>query len=455
MLKTDNIKRNYFYSLLFQIINIIIPIITTPYLSRVLGVGKVGVYSFTYSFVSIFIMIASLGAGTYGQRTIASNIHDKEKISSSFVGIQTIKTISIILFMIIYIFVFCIEGENSIYFLIQIPYFIAAILDISWFYQGIEDFKFISLRNIMVKIICLILIFCLIKTPEDLSIYLLLLSLSMVFGNFVMWIKISKHIKKVKVEKHEILSHIRPMIVFFIPTIAYQIHMVSDKIMLGLMVEGTEENGYYEQAHKIINILITVVSSFNVVMRSRMTNLYSKGNEIEFKEKMNASICFVGFLIFPMALGLFSISRNFIPWFLGEEYTKVIKILMVFSPMFIFQGMRSCIGSSIITPCYLQKKANIAQCACSIVNIILNLFFINLLLSVGAAISSVVAEMILLIGYIIISKKYINLKSICKIIYKFFIAALIMTVFIFPLSYLLKSTIINTFLLILSIVIFF
>ena len=447
-MQKESIKQNYLYNLTFQILNLLLPLITTPYISRILGAERIGVYSYTYSFVSTFVMVGALGIGTYGQREIASVNEDRNKYSSVFWEIEIVKTISVSVSFFLYILFALAYKDYQFYFLIQIPYFAASVLDISWFFQGIEKFKFVALRNICIKLISLIMIFALVKSADDLPIYIVLLCVSQVVGNLTMWMQLNKFVEWKRCSLASLKRHINPTVIYFIPTIAYQIHAVLDKAMLGLICNNNEENGYYEQAHKIINMAIMIISAYNVVMRSRMTSLFSKENWKEFNKNLQKSLHFITMIVFPMSLGIAGVSTNLIPWFLGDGYDKVIDLLMVFCPMFILQGLRSCIGSCIITPSRQQSKGNIVQCISAAVNVVLNFILIYFLASIGAAVASVVAEAVLLFGYLYYTKKHVTIEDIIRVAKKYFFSSILMFVPVFILSRTLQPSIINTLLIV-------
>lgn len=449
-MKEDSIKKNYIYNLLFQILNLILPLITTPYISRVLGASQIGIYSYTYSYISTFVMVGSLGIGTYGQREIAAVNEDKTAYSTVFWEIQAVKTISVSASLIAYLGFAFLYKDYSFYLLIQMPYFIAAILDISWFFQGIEKFKFVALRNVVIKLVSLALIFILVKSINDLPMYVILLCVSQLIGNLTMWANLKKYIENVKIPLSALKKHIVPTFVYFIPTVTYQIRAILDKTMLGLIYNDNAENGYYEQANKIVSMATMAVSSYNTVMRSRMTNLYEKHDRKLFDENLNNALHFICMLIYPIAFGMAAIASNLIPWFMGEGYSEVVTLLYVFCPLFIFQGLRSCIGSNIVTPSGQQSKGNICQGISALVNVILNWMLIRHIASIGAAIASVVAEIVLFIGYMHYTKEYVRYTMIIKTSLKYCLAGIIMFVPTYILGEYLPSNLISTLTIILT-----
>lgn len=445
-MKGLGVKQNVIYNLIYQILNVIIPLVTTPYLSRILEADNIGIYSYTNSFVTTFVMVGSLGIGTYGQREIAAA--NKDQIGRVFLEIQIVKSISIIIAYVLFIPFAFIDNNNTLYYMLQTPFFVAAILDISWLYQGLENFRIVALRNILIKIVSLIAIFVLVKNKEDLGIYIIILCCSQCVGNFTMWGGIPALLSGVRLHLNNCRRHIKPVFVYFIPTIAFQIYSVLDKAMLGLISKNNEENGYYEQAHKLINMVILFISSYTVVMRSRMTKLFAKGTKEEVINTFDKSLRNICFFIFPMAMGLAGLADNLVPWFFGEGYEKVKILLKIFSAFIVWKGIASCIGTHILTPSGLQGKSNIGQCLAAAINLILNAMLIPVFSSIGAAIASVLAELIVLISYLFFSKEYVSLKKIVQLSWKYIVGSTIMLILLLFIGQFFESTILNSFFLI-------
>lgn len=446
--KKESIKKNYIYNLIYQILIMIIPLITTPYLSRVLGAENIGIFSYTNSIVTYFILFGSLGISTYAKREIAYVQDNKQKRSKIFWEVLIIKAITLILAGIIYYINFIIQGEYTFYYKILLLEFISNILDISWFFQGMEKFKKVVIRNTCVKIIFTILIFLVIKKPNDLCIYMLIYTMSTFIGNIVFWIKLKDYIGIAK-EKLELKKHIKPAIQLLVPQIAIQVYTVLDKVMLGSLILDKSEVGYYEQASKIVRLGLMVVTTLGVVMSVRIANIYAKGNNKEIQNKIYKSFRFVFFLGMPIMFGLIAISNNFVPWFYGEGYDKVKILIKLFSPIIIFVGCSNVIGSQYLIPTKKQNKYTTAVTLSAIANVIMNFILIPKFLSIGATISSAIAELIgMIIQYIYIYKEF-RIKEIFKHSIIYLIASAIMGVIIYIIGNILESKIINSLFMIL------
>lgn len=198
----------------------------------------------------------------------------------------------------------------------------ANCFDISWFFQGLEEFKKTVTRNIIVKTISVISIFTFVKTPNDLKLYFWIYVLSTLIGNLSLWAYLPKYLKKVKAKQLNIIKHIRPTIGLFIPQIAIQVYTVLDKTMIGAIIPDKSEVGFYEQGQKIIKMLLTVITSLGTVMLPRIANTYANGEKKKVAEYMKKSFNMVFLLSFPMIFGLISVSKTFVPIFLDKGMTR-------------------------------------------------------------------------------------------------------------------------------------
>ncbi len=431
-----NITKNYIYNLIYQILTIILPIITTPYLSRVLGAEGIGIYGYTISIVTYFTLIGALGISRYGQREIAYVQNDKENRSRVFWELNIIRIFTISITLLIFWLAFCLKGEYVTYYRILLLELIAVLLDITWFFQGIEDFKKVVIRNIIIKLISVILIFMLVKKSEDLIKYFYIYALSNFLGNGTLWINIKKYVSMVKINLKDLKKHIKPMISLFIPQIATSIYTVLDKTMLGILENNISEVGYYEQSQKIIKIALTFVTTMSVVMLPRISNVYAKGETEKIKEYMKKSFNFNWFLSIPIIFGIIAISKNFVPWFYGNGYEKIIGLLIYTSPIILFIAFSTTIGSQYLISVKKQNIQTIAVGIGAIVNVILNFILIPKLKSVGAVIATVIAEFLIVLTETIyvINNGNMKLKYIFKGAYKYMFAGIIMCIFTYLIS---------------------
>ena len=423
-----SITQNFVFNLIYQILNLLLPLITAPYISRVLGAEKVGIYSYTYAIVSTFVMVGSLGIATHGQKEIAANRENYDQRNRLFWEIFLIRLITVTVSTGIFI-IYAISNEQyCIFYIAQLPFLISSILDISWLFQGIERFDYVVIRNLLIKLIGIILIFTLVKNKDDLINYLIILGSSQLLGNMSAWIYAPKFISKPQIILSELKSHIKATLIYFIPTVAYQIYSVLDRVMLGIIIGSEIQNGYYEQAHKIIGILVGVFNAYNIVLRSRMSFYFAKKDYKNIQYHFNNSLHVVSFFAISMSFGLIVIADGFVPWFFGKEYEPVVNILYLFAPMILVMGFAMCIGTHILTPGGMQKWANIAQIIATIINLGGNAILIPKFEAQGAAIASFLSQASVLILYLIFAKTYFNVKSLLSCVLKNITAGSIMLI---------------------------
>ena len=281
----NSLKKNYVYNVIYQIVNILVPFITTPYVSRVLGVDAVGTYSFTASIVSYFSLFAMLGFSIYGQRETAYRINDHKAISALFYEIQTFKFISTALCVMLFVlFSFFVSDKNyRVILYIQTLTIVSVFFDISWLFQGLENFKVTVMRNLIVKIVGLVLIFGFVHNPEDFAMYIALQCGTQLIGNISLWVYLPKYIFKIEKCLVKPFANTKKILELFVPVMAIQVYTVLDKTMIGSITNSSYENGCYEQATKVVTILMTMITSLGVVMLPRMSNLYAERDRVKFK----------------------------------------------------------------------------------------------------------------------------------------------------------------------------
>ena len=440
----QSVKKNYIYNLFYQILTIIVPLITTPYLSRVLGAENIGIYSYTLSITTYFILFGSLGVAMYGQREIAylqdQTKHDRSK---TFLEILFMRFITLGISLLIFYFAFVLHGQYSIYYKILLLEIIANSLDISWYFQGLEEFKKTVTRNTIVKIISVICIFLFVKTYSDLIEYFCIYVLSTFLGNISLWMYLPKYMEKVSLKDLKIFRHLKPTIGLFIPQVAMQIYMVLDKTMIGSMVADKSEVGFYEQAQKIIKLLMTIATSLATVMIPRMANFFANGESDKLKEYLKKSFQFVLLLAFPLMFGIISVSNKFVPIFYGEGYEKVVYLITIISPIIIAIGLSGIIGQQYLLPTKQQKKFTISVTAGAIVNFIFNMIFIKLWKSIGASIATVIAECTVTGIQFYLVKNEISFKEVFEISKKYLISSFVMLIISIIIGFFIKSNLVS------------
>ena len=391
---------------------LLIPLITTPYASRIFGPDGIGVQSYTSSMATVFSLFAALGVLAYGQREIAQHRDDPKEISKLFWEIELLCVITTSICLLVWLVFSFLESAYTPYLLVSGMTVLAVAFDITWFFAGLEEFRFIVLRNAVVKLIGVAFLFLAVKEKNDLLLYIGVLAATGLFGNITMWTHLPKFLVAIDWKTIRIFRHLKQTFVYFIPTIASSVYTIVDKAMLRFLVEGTEENGFYEQTTKIVRIAQTLLLSINTVMTSRMSYLFAQNKLDELKQRLEQSISFILLLGFPLTFGIMGIAQGFVPWFFGEDFAPVTTLLWIYSPLLLAVGVSNCLGTQYLTPSGQRGRSSKGIIAGALINIVLNLFLIPLFGAAGAAGASVVAECVIAAVYIYMSKGYITLRAL-------------------------------------------
>ena len=409
--------KNYLYNLSYQILTIILPIVTVPYVTRIFTSEALGNYVFYNSIVSYFSLFAMLGIGVYGTKQIAA----ASDANSTFWNIYVIQLIASILALSVYVIsVFSIPQMGGV-----IPLMVGVVLfermfDISWLFSGKEDFKKITLRNTVVRLVGVICIFIFIKSSDDLYLYIFLIVTINFLGQLVMWIPAKKFIKRPSFNTKIMKKNLHPIVLLFLPQVAISLYVVLDRTLLGLLGSYSDV-GIYEQGQKLTSILITVVTSLGVVMLPRVANLLSERREEEVQNMVKFSFILYNLIIFPMIFGLIAVNEVFVKLFLGQNFqdVKYVLYIIVFNLMFI--GWTNILGYQVLVVRNKNKEFMLSTTIPAFVSVAVNIVVIPFFGYIGASITSVVVEILVFAiqwyySRNIINKNLLFNKDLVKII---------------------------------------
>ncbi len=420
-----SIKRNYIYNVIYQILLLVTPLITTPYLSRVLGADSIGKYSYVNSISAYFTMFATLGITTYGQREISYIQQDRGKRSITLWEIKSVQIVTSLIAAAAYV-LFALSQTDSLFYLVFLFNILAVAADVTWFFQGLEEFGRIVLRNVIFKVISILCIFLFVKTRENLLLYGLDLTLVSFLSNVSFWFDLPKYVDKPKKGTLKPLRHIRTIITFFIPTIAVEIYTVLDKTMIGVITQDPFENGYYEQALKVSKMALTLVTSLGTVMLPRIGRHFQNGEQGAVQSLIYRAYRFVWLLGIPLCLGLIGISDNFVPWFFGNGFLKVVPLLCILSFLILAIGINNVTGIQYLIPTKRQNLYTLTVITGAAVNFCLNMVLIRFMGAMGAAVASVAAETVIAILQLWIIRKEISPRNVFSCGKNYWLAGLAM-----------------------------
>lgn len=433
-------KKNFIYNFIYQILILILPLITVPYVSRVLGADGVGIYSYTYSIAYYFMIIAMLGLNNYGNRRIAKVRDDKENLSREFWSIYKLQVITSSTMIILYfLYVSLFATQYKLIAFIQILYVASSMFDINWFFFGIEKFKLTITRNTIIKLLSLCLIFIFVRDKGDLWKYTLILSTSVLASNIFLFSFLRKYVKYEKTKFKDIKKHFIPCLMLFLPVIAVSIYKIMDKIMLGILA-NVSEVGYYENAEKIVQVPLSIITALGTVTLPRASNMVSNNKEKELKELIEKTMPFVMFLAMPMTLGIIAISKNFSMLFLGQEFEKSGIIMQLLAITIIFLSWGNVIRTQYLIPKERDKEYIISAFLGAIINFIINYLLIPKYTSIGACIGTIIAEFTVMLYQSIVVSKDLPLKNYIKKSLNFVLKSAIMFIIILIIGKYIKNT---------------
>lgn len=435
--------KNYLYNAGYQILLMFAPLITTPYISRVLGAHAYGINTYTNGWVTFFYLMGQMGITLYGNREVAYHRDDKYRRSKTFWGVESLQLGTITIAMLAYLAaVFLFSTTFREYYLLQTLWIVAAGLDVSWYFMGMEDFKKTVTRNTVVKLISIALIFIVVRTRADLWKYILLLGVAQVGGNITLWPYLKGSIQWVPMREWHPLKHFYPSLLMFIPTITTQIYLVVNKLMLGRIGEPTAL-GQFDFADKIVKLVLAVVTATGTVMLPHVANKYANGDIKAVRNSLYNSFDFVSSLSIPMMFGLMAISAKFAPWFLGSEYVDTGKIIFLEAPIIVFIAWSNVTGTQYLMPVNRVKEYTLSVTVGAVVNIIGNLFLIKPYSANGAAIATVISEFSVTAVQLFFIRTTIERRRLFKDLWRYLLSGLIMYFVVLRLDEIMNMTIIN------------
>lgn len=417
---------NLLYNGGYQILMLIVPLITSPYISRVLGASGMGEYGYTYSVANFFVLITMLGVLNYGNREISRVKDDPQKLTSAFWGIYTVQfsvgIISILCYFI-YLVYFC--HEYKLVFMAQILYLFGGLLNISWFYFGIEQFKATTIISAVNKLMTTILIFLIVKDSSHVYLYTLIITSGYLLNQVTYWLYLRKFIKCIDFNISESKKHIIPMIGLFIPVIAVSVYKYMDKIMLKILIDSSEV-GYYEAAEKFLNLPLSIITAIGTVMLPRITNMKEKSMIQDIKRYNFLSMIMIMFLSFGIAFGLAGIADVFIPWFYGEDFLLSSNVLKLLLPSIVFVSWANIVRTQCLLPNKRDREYSISVIFGAIINFIINIMLIPKHGAQGAAIGTTIAEISVCLIQSFITRKSMEFIKYLKYTFPFIVTSFLM-----------------------------
>ena len=425
-----SLQKNFLYNVLYQILLVILPLITAPYISRTLGATAVGVYSYTYSVAYYFLLIAMLGIGNHGNRSIAAVRDDRKNLNKTFSSIYSLQVITFSIAILAYaIYLVLFVKDNRLIVLLQLIYVTSGLFDIGWLFFGLEQFKLTVARNTLIKISTVVLMFVFVHKPSDLWKYTLIMSAGTLFSQAYLWLYVKKYVSFEKCSVKEITSNIKPVLILFIPVLAYSIYKVMDKIMLGNM-SSYDQVGFYNNAEKIINIPMGIITALGTVMLPRMSNIVANGDKKRVDDYIRISAKLVTLLSSAIAFGLMGVSSVLAPVFFGDEFIACGEIIRLLSVTVFFIAWANVIRTQYLIPNKRDSIYLTSTMVGAILNLIINWMLIPKYQANGAAFGTIVAEFSVMLVQMVAVKNELPMRKYIMSYSPILIIGLIMAVLV-------------------------
>lgn len=434
--------KNYLYNVFYQLFILIVPLITMPYISRVLGPNGSGINYLTSANTQYFILLGSLGITLYGNRQIAYLRDNKQRVSQAFWEIFLLRCLMTLVALIsFYIFVYFNHTYQWAY-LMQSILIIATALDISWFFMGVENFKVTVSRNVIVKILSILFIFTLVKKKNDVIIYIFILSLSQLIGNLALFPYLRHYINWPQWHQLQIWQHLRPSLALFLPQVAMQIYLILNKTMVGWLV-SVKATGFYTYSDNTIRAVLTLGTSLATVMMPRVANTFIHGDIKQVNKYTQISFDFASALAVPLMFGIAAVSLKFVPIFLGAGYSPVAYLMIIETLLILPVTWTSVIGNQYLIPLGRNRTYTNSVLLGALVSIVLNVPLILLFQTQGAMITSVVCEFAVAFYQLYAIRQELPLRVLFNELWKYLLAGLIMFVIVFYLHLYWKFTLLT------------
>ena len=438
-----SLKTNIVFNFLNTITGIVFPVITFPYAARILLPDGIGAVNFLQSIVNYIVLLTSLGIPMYAVREVAKYRDDIIKRNTVTVEI-TMLSLFLCLggYIIVWLlgeFIPQIHSQLALFYVLSLTILFTS-LGVNWFFQAIEDFRFITVRAVVFRLLAAIALFLFVRTKDDLLIYAFVTVGTAVGNNIINFIHLRKYIvlEQIPWNRLQVWKHLKPSLHIFVFNLITSIYLNLNTVMLGFM-QGDSAVGFYTAGNKISHIVLTVVASLGVVLLPRCANLVENGHVDEFATVTRKSFRLVQALSLPSTFGLILLAFPIVTIFGGSEFADASSVLAWTAPVVIFIGLSNVFGIQILYPLGKENLVIWSTMGGAVINLILNLLLIPYWSYTGAAISTFIAELTVLLIQIMWGYRYIPFPIFEKVNANYLIASLVMTVIVFPLTLLLDD----------------
>lgn len=406
-----SIKKNFAFSSILTTANLLFPMITYPYVTRVLGVSNIGICNFVDSIINYFILFSMMGIAASGIREIAASGNDRErrsKVYSSLLCLNGITTMIALLVLIVCIFTIPRFMEyKEMLFIGAFKLFFNFLL-IEWFYKGIEDFKYITIRTLFIRVIYTVAVFLFIQHQDDYDVYYMLTTATIVINAIINRVYARKFVD-FSFRGVNIKPYLHSFVILGLYLVVTSMYTTFNVAYLG-MVSDTTEVGYYSTAHKLFTIILSIYTAFTGVMMPRMSSLLAEGKMTEFKNYIKKSTSFLFSFSMPIIIMFVIYSQDIIRMIAGEGYEGAIVPMQITAPLLFVIGYEQILVVQILTPLKKDKLIFINSLLGAIMGLICNFLLVRAFGAVGSALVWCISETIVLVSAQYFVKKILGIS---------------------------------------------
>lgn len=401
-----NARKNTLYNIAYRVFSMLLPLVTAPYLSRVVGAEGVGLYGYSWAISYVFVLVGMLGLENYGPRAIAQVRDNRDELNRTFSSIWRMQRWIAGATLLVWLgYVFFIAGEEKMISLNLTMMSVSCLVNLDWCLMGLDEFRPIALRNTFVKLLAAAAVFLFVRSPEDLWIYAFVWSLSTLLGCVSCAVSLRRQVTPVRVSAREALRHLKPCALLSISVIAVSVYRQMDKVMLGALSDMVQ-TGLYENAEKIILCLSGFISAIGTVMLPRVSRMTRLGQMERVMQHIQLSMELVMCMVCAMAFGLASIAKEFAPLFYGEEFADSGLLMMCLASTLVAIGFANVIRTQWVLPQGQDKIFVRSVLTGAALNFVANSLLIPPFGALGAVVATVLAEFsVPLVQYLYLRKK--------------------------------------------------
>lgn len=409
-MKTHSIKFNFIMNAILTVSSIIFPLITAPYIFRTLGPVGSGRVDSAAAIITYFMMFASLGIPTYGIRTCAKVRDDKEKLSQTVQELMIINGVSMLLSFTVFLIMLAVVPEftqERTLLLINSISMVLNVVGVTWFYNAIEQYAYITTCSIVFKIISILMMFLWVKNPEDYIKYGAITVFAGSASYLLNFWNLRKYVSFRKIGRYNFKQHMKPIMVFFATTAAISVYTNLDIVMIRFM-KGNAEVGYYTAAIKVKTLLVSLITSLGTVLLPRLSYYIEKGEQEAFHRMVVKAFNFVLLVGLSVTMYFIFMAKESILLLAGEQFAASILPMQILMPAVLFIGLSNITGIQILTPQGEEKKVVYSIVFGAVLDFILNLVLIGKHGASGAAFATLMAELVVLVVQCVYLRKMLG-----------------------------------------------